>query len=97
MPLALSDIKQRLIALGITEADVPTVMEDVQKIIFAKIFVELVPRITPELQTTIAGMSYPQLEEYLRAHPELFPGLTTEHVEEVAEQTWEGYFAHFQS
>ena len=88
--------KERLLALGAKEEDLEAMMQDVQKIIYGKIFSELAVKLTPELQAALTGKKPEELEAYLKEHPDALPGLTTIRLQEITDQTWQQYFTQLE-
>lgn len=93
MSLSLPELQQRLLALGAQEVDLPLIIQDVQKMILAKLFVEISTQLTPEVEAALTDMTTEQLQVYSKEHPEVFSGLTEAAIEATTTQTWESYFA----
>lgn len=91
--MTLEEIKTRLLAVGIAPADVDLAMQDVQKMIAAKIFIRFVPDLTPEVQKKFEGQTQEQVMDYLKQHPQEFPNLSEAAVQKIEEETWASYFA----
>lgn len=86
------ELKTRLLACGADPSDLDIIIQDVQKMIAAKIFIRFVPELTPEVQQKFQGQTSDQVTEYLKQHPTEFPKLSTEEIQKVEEETWKSYF-----
>lgn len=91
--MTTEEIKTRLLAVGIDQNDLDLVIQDVHKMIAAKVFIRFVPELTPEIQQRFEGKNVDQVTEYLKQHPTEFPALSAEEVQKIEQETWAGYFA----
>ena len=67
------EIKTRLSTLGMSPADLDLAIEDVQKMIIAKVFIRFIPSLTPALQEKLKDQAPEQIVEYFKQHPSELP------------------------
>lgn len=87
------ELKTRLLSCGADPNDLELVIQDVQKMIAAKVFIRFVPDLTPEIQQKFQGQTSDQVITYLKEHPTEFPKISNEEIQKVEEETWKSYFA----
>lgn len=86
------ELKSRLSGLGASPQDLDLMIQDVEKMITATIFIRFVPELTSELQEKCKGQTPDQLLEYLKEHPTEFPSLSAEQIQKIEKETWDRYF-----
>ncbi len=82
----------RLSALGASPNDVDLVIEDVNKIVAAWLFLRLQPIAKAPLLEMMKEMTAEQIQAYLKEHPEELGDVTDATKDEIEEKVWTQYF-----
>ncbi|MBP7134033.1 hypothetical protein KBA73_02345 [Patescibacteria group bacterium] len=86
------ELTTRLTALGANPNDIDLVIEDVNKIVAARLFLRLHPLATAPLLEKMKEMTAQQMEAYFKEHPEDLVGITNTTKDEIEQGVWTQYF-----
>ena len=89
--------KDKLASLGVLEADVDKIINDVHEVITGKIVLASIQKAGSDVQEAFNQLSVDQQKAYIQAHETELPHLNPQEIAAIIESTWEDYFTYMQS
>ena len=85
-------IIETLRRIGFTESEIPGIMQDVGRLILAKLFETYFEALPEGERARMSSMQPEELPAYFAAHPETLSLITQDRFDAIQDEMWQEYF-----